>query len=41
MIEEPPRPYRRDWNYSGREILKQPLFYVLFLILMVAVTTGR
>lgn len=28
-------------NYSGREILKQPLFYVLFLILMVAVTSGQ
>ena len=28
-------------SFSGREILKQPLFYVLFLILMVAVTSGQ
>ena len=28
-------------NYSGREILRQPLFYILFFILMVAVTSGQ
>lgn len=34
-------PVSSGLNYSGREILKQPLFYVLFLILMVAVTSGQ
>lgn len=28
-------------SFNGREVLKQPLFYVLFLILMVAVTSGQ